>query len=115
MHEGADSLEDRLAAMTEQQGEAKASVQESSLAATAQVPQVVGETVDIDGDVSSSAATNTDKTAKTSNSTSSSEDIDDETLEGDEDVAKIGKDGMLWIYNRIDQNKSIHYVLIALY
>lgn len=107
MHEGADSLEDRLAAITEQRGETKAPtlVEESSAAVTAQVPEVVGETVEIDGDVSSSATgTNTDKTVKTSTSTSSSEDIDDETLEGEEGVAKIGKDGKSRI-NKIVQNK----------
>ncbi|GAB1859808.1 Nucleosome-remodeling factor subunit NURF301 [Camponotus japonicus] len=84
MHEGTDSLEERMAIVTDQ-SETKASGEES----VTQVPEVVGETVEVDADASSS--TNTDKvTAKTSTSTSSSEDIDEEALEGEE---KIGKDG----------------------
>ncbi|XP_020295522.1 nucleosome-remodeling factor subunit NURF301 isoform X2 [Pseudomyrmex gracilis] len=83
MHEGADSVET-------EQGEAKVS-SENSAPAT-QVPEVVGETVEVEADASStSAATNNDKTnAKNSTSTSSSEDVDEEALEGEE---KIGKDG----------------------
>lgn len=87
MHEGTDSLEERMAIVTDQ-SEAKVSSAES----VTQVPKVVGETVEIDADASSSA--NTDKiTAKTSTSTSSSEDIDEEALEGEE---KIGKDGKVY-------------------
>ncbi|XP_011866666.1 PREDICTED: nucleosome-remodeling factor subunit NURF301 isoform X2 [Vollenhovia emeryi] len=85
MHENTDSLDERTA-MTEQ-GETKGSSNESTPAT--QVPEVVGETVEVDAEASSTAA-NTDKTAKTSASTSSSEDIDEETLEGEE---KMGKDG----------------------
>lgn len=90
MHEGTDSLEDRLAAVTE--GEAKVSGE--SAAAAVQVPEVVGETVEVDADMSTSAAvTNSDKTTKTNASTSSSEEVDEETVEGEDGVAKIGKDG----------------------
>lgn len=87
MHEGTDSLEERMAIVTDQ-SETKASGEES----VTQVPEVVGETVEVDADASSS--TNTDKvTAKTSTSTSSSEDVDEEALEGEE---KIGKDGKIY-------------------
>lgn len=86
MHEGTDSLEERMAVTTEQ-GEAKIPSEESTPAI--QVPEVVGETVEVDADASLTAI-NTDKSTKTSASTSSSEDIDEETLEEEE---KIGKDG----------------------
>lgn len=97
MHEDTDSLEDRLAAVTEQQKDVKtpAMVDESAaLVVAQQVPDVISETVEVDADTSSSAtATNTDKATKTSASTSSSEDVDEEVLEGEEGVTKIGKDG----------------------
>ncbi|XP_012232371.1 nucleosome-remodeling factor subunit NURF301 isoform X2 [Linepithema humile] len=83
MHEGTDSLEERMAVTTE--GEAKISSEESTPAM--QVPEVVGETVEVDADASLTAM---DKNTKTSASTSSSEDVDEETLEEEE---KIGKDG----------------------
>lgn len=90
MHESTDGLDtssiERTAVMTEQD-ESKVSSNESTPAT--QVPEVVGETVEVDAEASSTA-TNTDKTMKTSTSTSSSEDVDEETLEGEE---KIGKDG----------------------
>lgn len=83
MQEGTDSTEDRAAATTEQK---EAKTGDNSVA---QVPEVVGETVEVDADATS-AATNTDKTAtKTGASTSSSEEVDEEQ-EGDE---KVGKDG----------------------
>ncbi|XP_018314724.1 nucleosome-remodeling factor subunit NURF301 isoform X2 [Mycetomoellerius zeteki] len=85
MHEGTDALDERTTVMTEQ-GETKISGDESTPAT--QVPEVVGETVEVDAEASNT--TNTDKTTKTSTSTSSSEDIDEDTLEGEE---KIGKDG----------------------
>lgn len=94
MHEDTDSLEDRLAAVTEQQKDSKTSVAVDESAATTQVPDVVSETVEVDADTSSSAtATNTDKAVKTSTSTSSSEDVDEEMMEGEEGITKIGKDG----------------------
>lgn len=87
MHEGTDSLEERMAAVTNQ-NETKISHEES----VTQVPEVVGETVEVDADASSSA--HADKTTvKTSTSTSSSEDVDEEALEGEE---KIGKDGKVY-------------------
>lgn len=91
MHEGTDALDERTTVMTEQ-GETKISGDESTPAT--QVPEVVGETVEVDAEASNT--TNTDKTTKTSTSTSSSEDIDEDTLEGEE---KIGKDGKF--YNTI--------------
>lgn len=90
MHENTDAFNEHTAAMTEQ-GEKKVSSEES----TTQVPEVVGETVEVDAEASSTA-TNTDKITKTSASTSSSEDIDEEALEGEE---KIGKDGEILQYN----------------
>lgn len=87
MHEGTDSLEERMAIVTDQ-SEAKVSSEES----VTQVSKAVGETIEVDADASSSA--NTEKiTAKTSTSTSSSEDVDEEALEGEE---KIGKDGKIY-------------------
>lgn len=90
MHENTDVLDtssvERNTAVTEQDG-TKISGNESTPAT--QVPEVVGETVEVDAEASSTA-TNTDKAMKTSTSTSSSEDVDEETLEGEE---KIGKDG----------------------
>lgn len=86
MHESTDAFDEHTTVMTEQ-GETKVSSEES----TTQVPEVVGETVEVDTEASSTnTATNTDKITKTSASTSSSEDIDEEALEGEE---KIGKDG----------------------
>ncbi|XP_014482955.1 PREDICTED: nucleosome-remodeling factor subunit NURF301 isoform X2 [Dinoponera quadriceps] len=93
MHEDTDSLEGRLAAVTEQQKDSKtpATADES----TVQVPDVVSETVEVDADTSASVimTPSTDKAAKTSTSTSSSEDVDEEMLEGEEGITKIGKDG----------------------
>lgn len=91
MHESTDTLDEHTTVMTEQ-GETRVSSDESTPAT--QVPEVVGETVEVDAE-GSSIVTNTDKN-KTNSSTSSSEDVDEETLEGDE---KIGKDGE--IFNRI--------------
>ncbi|XP_036150042.1 nucleosome-remodeling factor subunit NURF301 isoform X2 [Monomorium pharaonis] len=87
MHENADAFDERTTG-TMEQSETKTSGDESTPAT--QVPEVVGETVEVDATEASSTATNTDKTTKNSTSTSSSEDIDEETLEGEE---KIGKDG----------------------
>ncbi|XP_026828403.1 nucleosome-remodeling factor subunit NURF301 isoform X1 [Ooceraea biroi] len=86
MHEDTESTEERAAATAEQR-EAKASGNDS--VASAQVPDMVGDTVEVD--VDASAGSNTDKTiTKTSTSTSSSEEVDEEALEGEE---KVGKDG----------------------
>jgi len=82
MHENTDVFDERTVVM--EQDETKVSSNES----TSQVPEVVGETVEVDAEASN--ATSTDKTTKTSASTSSSEDIDEEMVEGEE---KIGKDG----------------------
>lgn len=82
MHENTD-----LDTVMTEQSETKISGDESTPAT--QVPDVVGETVEVDAEASTNAMS-TDKTTKTSTSTSSSEDIDEETVEGEE---KIGKDG----------------------
>lgn len=87
MHEDIDSTEERVAATTTQK-EVKVSGVDSL--ASAQVPEIVGETVEVNADAAS-AGMNTDKTStKTNASSSSSEEIDEEALEGEE---KIGKDG----------------------
>ncbi|XP_032667402.1 nucleosome-remodeling factor subunit NURF301 isoform X2 [Odontomachus brunneus] len=94
MQEDNDSLEDRLAAATEQQKDSKTSIAIDESAAAMQVPDVISETVEIDADTSSSVtATSTEKAVKNSASTSSSEDVDEEMLEGEEGITKIGKDG----------------------
>lgn len=105
MHENTDTLDERM--MTDH-GDTKVSSNESTPAT--QVPEVVGETVEVDAD--SSTATNTDKTTKTSTSTSSSEDVDEETLEGEE---KIGKDGETLqknfvILNFVDKKIALMYI-----
>lgn len=86
MHESTDALDERTSVMTD---EMKISGNEST--SPTQVPEVIGETVEVDAEASSTT-TNTDKATKTSTSTSSSEDIDEEMLEGEE---KIGKDGKI--------------------
>lgn len=94
MQEDNDSLEDRLAAATEQQKDSKTSIAIDESTTAMQVPDVISETVEIDADTSSSVtATNTEKAVKNSASTSSSEDVDEEVLEGEEGITKIGKDG----------------------
>ncbi|XP_011164539.2 nucleosome-remodeling factor subunit NURF301 isoform X2 [Solenopsis invicta] len=84
IRESTDTLNERSTGMPEQ-NETKTSGDE--LTPATQVPEVVGETIEVDTEASSTA-TNTDKTTKTSASTSSSEDVDEEALEGEE---KIGK------------------------
>ncbi|XP_071582396.1 uncharacterized protein [Temnothorax nylanderi] len=86
MHENVDVLDERIAVMEQGANGAKLSNNEST--PVTQVPEVVGETVEVDAKVSSTA-TNTNKNTKTNVFTSSSEDVEEETLEGEE---KVGKD-----------------------
>ncbi|XP_015431575.1 PREDICTED: nucleosome-remodeling factor subunit NURF301 [Dufourea novaeangliae] len=87
IHEGSDSLEEQLAAVTEQQetkpAEESATKENSS--------EMVTENVETDGVDADLDAAN--KGVKTGASTSSSEEIDEEALEGEEGISKIGKDG----------------------
>lgn len=90
IHEGTDSIEEQLATVTDQQ-ETKPSEESSS---RENASEVVGENVEVDGvDTSMTDAAN--KGAKTGTS-SSSEEIDEEVLEGEEAISKIGKDGRLY-------------------
>lgn len=86
MHEGTDPSEERVTAAADSK-EAKASGDDP--VAPAQVPETVGDTVEVDADVTSTG-TNTDKTTAKTNNSALSEEADEETLEGEE---KIGKDG----------------------
>jgi len=83
IHEGTDSTEEHIA--TTEQKEVKTSGDDSIT--SAQVPEMIGETLEMN--VDTAAGTNTDKIITKTN-TSSSEEIDEEALEGEE---KIGKDG----------------------
>ncbi|XP_076233089.1 nucleosome-remodeling factor subunit NURF301 E(bx) isoform X2 [Calliopsis andreniformis] len=85
IHEGTDSLEEQLAAVTDQQ-ESKPS---DEITTRENAPETVAENVEVDG-VDADDATN--KSVKTAMSGSSSEEIDEEALEG-EGISKIGKDG----------------------
>ncbi|XP_076674855.1 nucleosome-remodeling factor subunit NURF301 E(bx) isoform X2 [Andrena cerasifolii] len=87
IHEGTDSLEEQLAAVTDQQ-EIKPSNESATKEST---PEVVGENVEVDGVDTDLSADVGNKGVK-GTSTSSSEEIDEEALEGD-GVSKIGKDG----------------------
>ncbi|XP_031848361.1 nucleosome-remodeling factor subunit NURF301 E(bx) isoform X4 [Nomia melanderi] len=87
IHEGSDSLEEQLAAVTDQQ-EAKPT-EESTTRENA--PEAAAENAEVDSVDTDVDAAN--KGAKVGASTSSSEEIDEEALEGEESVSKIGKDG----------------------
>lgn len=94
IHEGTDSLEEQLAAVTDQQ-ETKPS---NEAAARESVPEVVAENVEVDGVDADLSADTGNKGIKTGAS-SSSEEIDEEALEG-EGISKIGKDGKSHKYAR---------------
>lgn len=92
IHEGSDSLEERLAATTEQDN--KGTIEEQ---VTTQVPEMIAENVEVDGVTNDVPTTlNTDVASNTvkPNITSSSEEMEEETAEGEENVSKMGKDGM---------------------
>ncbi|XP_047346621.1 nucleosome-remodeling factor subunit NURF301 isoform X1 [Vespa velutina] len=90
IHEGSDSLEERLTATTEQDN--KGVVEEQM---TTQVPEMIAENIEVDGATNVSTTLNTDVANNTvkPNTTSSSEEMEEETAEGEENVSKIGKDG----------------------
>ncbi|XP_029040603.1 nucleosome-remodeling factor subunit NURF301 isoform X2 [Osmia bicornis bicornis] len=85
IHEGTDSIEEQLATVTDQQ-ETKPSEESSS---RENASEVVGENVEVDG-VDTNMTDVANKGAKTATS-SSSEEIDEEVLEGEEAISKIGK------------------------
>ncbi|XP_015175523.1 PREDICTED: nucleosome-remodeling factor subunit NURF301 isoform X2 [Polistes dominula] len=88
IHEGSD--EERLATTTEQD-KGKLEEREST-----QVPEVVAENIEVDGSTANVPTTlNTNVTNNTvkPNTVSSSEEMEEETAEGEESVPKISKDG----------------------
>ncbi|XP_014598172.1 PREDICTED: nucleosome-remodeling factor subunit NURF301 isoform X1 [Polistes canadensis] len=90
IHEGSDSLEERLTATTEQD---KEKIEER---VTTQVPEVIAENVEVDGatsNVPTTLNTNVANNTGKPNTVSSSEEMEEETAEGEENVPKIGKDG----------------------
>lgn len=96
IHEGSDSLEERLAAATEQDN--KGTIEEQ---VTTQVPEMIAENVEVDGVTNDVPTTlNTDVASSTvkPNITSSSEEMEEETAEGEENVSKMGKDGMSYFF-----------------
>lgn len=101
IHEGTDSLEEQLAAVTDQQ-ETKPS---NESATKESIPEVVAENVEVDGVDADLSADAGNKGVK-GTSTSSSEEIDEEALEGD-GVSKIGKDGTLRKYKFLLQASII--------
>lgn len=88
IHEGTDSLEEQLAAVTEQQ-ETKSSEESNAKENTQKLNT---ENMDTDS-VETNLTDGVNKDVKASTSSSSSEEIDEEMLEGDEGISKIGKDG----------------------
>lgn len=101
MHESTEPTADRAAT---DRKEAKTPGDDS--VASAQVPEVVGETIEVDTEATQSG-TNTDKAIAKTNASSSSEEVDEETLEGDE---KIGKDGewRSWQYSKLALSNIIY-------
>ncbi|XP_012142204.1 nucleosome-remodeling factor subunit NURF301 E(bx) isoform X2 [Megachile rotundata] len=87
IHEGTDSIEEQLANVTNQQ-ETKSHDESSS---RENPSEIGGENVEIDG-VDTNMTDIANKSTKTGTS-SSSEEIDEEALEGEEGISKIGKDG----------------------
>ncbi|XP_006608523.1 nucleosome-remodeling factor subunit NURF301 isoform X2 [Apis dorsata] len=88
IHEGTDSLEEQLSAVTEQQ-EIKTSEDSNTKENT---QKIIPENVEIDS-VDTNLTDGINKEVKACTSSSSSEEIDEEILEGDESISKIGKDG----------------------
>ncbi|CAL7947538.1 unnamed protein product [Xylocopa violacea] len=84
IHEGTDSLEEQLAAVTEQQETKPAEDTNTKENTQKPVTENVGDGID-----NNLADGNKD----TKTGTSSSEEIDEEVLEGEEAISKIGKDG----------------------
>lgn len=90
IHEGTDSLEEQLSAVTEQQ-EIKTSEDSNTKENT---QKIIPENVEIDS-VDTNLTDGVNKEVKACTSSSSSEEIDEEILEGDESISKIGRDGKL--------------------
>ncbi|KAF3427886.1 hypothetical protein E2986_08829 [Frieseomelitta varia] len=88
IHEGTDSLEEQLAAVTEQQ-ETKSSEESNAKENTQKLNTENMETDSVETNLTDGV----NKDVKTSTSSSSSEEIDEEMLEGEEGISKIGKDG----------------------
>ncbi|KAK2580560.1 hypothetical protein KPH14_007689 [Odynerus spinipes] len=91
IHEGSDSLEECLTATTDQEN--KKAVEEH--VTTTQVPEVVAENVEVNAVATDTSTTlNSDVTNNTGKTnTSSSEEMEEEAVEGEENISKIGKDG----------------------
>ncbi|XP_046429162.1 nucleosome-remodeling factor subunit NURF301 isoform X3 [Neodiprion fabricii] len=99
MHEGTDSLEEQLAAVSGQNTDRGGG---DGIDVDKQNPSAqVAETVEVGGGdtsemVTTAAAAGTEtapKTSKTSTSVSSSEEVEEEVLEEEDDSSKVGKDG----------------------
>ncbi|KAK9296382.1 hypothetical protein QLX08_009595 [Tetragonisca angustula] len=88
IHEGTDSLEEQLAAVTEQQ-ETKSSEESNAKENTQKLNTENMETDSVETNLTDGV----NKDVKASTSSSSSEEIDEEMLEGEEGISKIGKDG----------------------
>ena len=85
IHEGTDSLEERLAVVS---GQSEDKENQNTPVASHQVPEVIGETVEVVGESEST----TDLAKLTKTPSSSSEDVDEEPMETDDGV-KENKDG----------------------
>ncbi|XP_024944598.1 nucleosome-remodeling factor subunit NURF301 isoform X2 [Cephus cinctus] len=93
IHEGTDSLEERLAAVSGQNEEPSVTEKTADRQNTA---ESTGENMEVDNVDSELTASNADlstKNTKTSTSVSSSEEVEEDLLEGEEGTTKIGKDG----------------------
>lgn len=85
IHEGTDSLEERLAVVS---GQSEDKGKQNAPIVSDQVPEVVGETVEVEGESEST----TDLAKLTKTPSSSSEDVEEEVMET-EDGVKVNKDG----------------------
>ncbi|XP_033215194.1 nucleosome-remodeling factor subunit NURF301 isoform X2 [Belonocnema kinseyi] len=85
IHEGTDSLEERLAVVS---GQSEDKEKQNNPVVSDQVPEVVGETVEVEGE----SEPTTDLTKLTKTPSSSSEDVEEEVMET-EDGIKVNKDG----------------------
>lgn len=96
IHEGTDSLEEQLAAVTEQQ-ETKSSEESSAKENTQKLNTENMETDSVETNLTDGV----NKDVKAGASSSSSEEIDEEMLEGEEGISKIGKDGKSYRYKNV--------------
>ncbi|XP_046745032.1 nucleosome-remodeling factor subunit NURF301 isoform X7 [Diprion similis] len=99
MHEGTDSLEEQLAAVSGQStdrggGDGMDVDRQNPSAQVAETVEVGGgDTTEMATTVAATGTETTPKTSKTSTSVSSSEEVEEEVLEEDDDSSKVGKDG----------------------